>query len=244
MTIAHRLSGRIKAYTFGRALSPVARRALAERLTYLSVEKLRSLEECARAIDRERVPGDVVEAGVALGGSSIVLASTLSPERRFHGYDLFGQIPPPSERDDERSHERYAVIASGASNGLGEDDYYGYLPDLYERVVAAFERFGLGVDQERVALHRGLFQDTLFPARPVALAHVDSDWYEPVALCLARLEPMLSLGAYVVLDDYLDYGGCAEATSEFLTAHPDFAVVRESGNLVLRRSPGGAASER
>jgi O-methyltransferase len=240
MTIVQRLSGRLKSYTAGRALSPVARRALAERLTYLSVEKLRSLEECARAIDRELVPGDVIEAGIALGGSSIVLASTLAPERHFHGYDLFGQIPPPSERDDERSHERYAVIASGASNGLGGDDYYGYLPDLYERVVAAFERFGLSVDQERIALHRGLFEDTLSPTGPVALAHIDSDWYDPVSLCLARLEPMLSPGAYVVLDDYLDYGGCAEATGEFLTAHPDFAVVREAGNLVLRRTPGGA----
>lgn len=240
MTLVQRIRGRIGSYAEERALSRVARRALAEHLTYLTVDKLRSLEACARAIDREGVPGDVVEAGVALGGSSIVLASTLSPGRRFHGYDLFGQIPPPSERDDERSHRRYAVIASGESRGLGDDEYYGYLPDLYDRVVAAFARFGLLVDQEGIALHRGLFEDTLFPEAPVALAHIDSDWYEPVALCLARLEPVLSPGAYVVLDDYFDYGGCAEATREFLSTHPGFTVVGEAGNLVVRRSGDGA----
>jgi asparagine synthase (glutamine-hydrolysing) len=236
MTITQRATGRIRSYVEQRGLSALSRRVLAERLTYLSVEKLRSLEACARDIDRDGVAGDVMEAGVALGGSAIVLAGSLAPDRHFHGYDLFGQIPPPSERDDARSHERYAVIAGGASQGLGGDTYYGYLSDLYERVVASFERFGLDVDGERVALHQGLFEDTLHPEAPVALAHIDSDWYEPVALCLNRLEPVLSPGALIVLDDYLDYGGCAGATREFLAAHPDFAVVRESGHLVLRRT--------
>jgi len=230
------LTGRIRAHAAQRGLSPVAKRVLAERLTYLSVEKLRTLEGCLRTVERDGVPGDVIEAGVALGGSAILLASALSDGRRFHGYDVFEQIPPPSERDDQRSHERYAVIASGRSSGLGDDRYYGYLPDLFERVVASFERFGLPVDPDRISLHRGLFEETLFPRDPVALAHVDSDWYEPVALCLARLEPVLSPGAFVVLDDFFDYGGCAEATREFLAAHADFGIVREAGSLVIQRA--------
>jgi O-methyltransferase len=236
MTIVDRLTGRIRGYAAQRGLSAVAKQVLAERLTYLSIEKLRTLEDCARAADRDRIQGDVIEAGVALGGSAILLASDLADGRRFHGYDVFEQIPPPSERDDDRSHERYEVIASGRSSGLGDDVYYGYLPDLFERVVAAFERFGLVVDQDQISLHRGLFEETLRPRDPVALAHIDSDWYEPVRLCLERLEPFLSPGAFVVLDDFFDYGGCAEATREFLADHSDFRVVRETGSLVVQRA--------
>jgi len=235
VTALQSLAGRLRARLSARRLSPIARRVLEERLTYLSVAKLAVLEDCARSVARHGVSGDFVETGVALGGSAIVLADAMSEDRRFQGYDLFGQIPPPSDRDDEKSHERYATIAAGASAGIGGDPYYGYLPDLYERVVAAFARHGLVVDGERIALHRGLFEATLHPARPIALAHVDSDWYESVALCLARLAPQVSPGGFIVLDDYFDYGGCAKATDEFVAAHDQFEVDRSGHSLVLVR---------
>ena len=65
-------------------------------------------------------------------------------------------------------------------------------------------------------LKRGLFEDTLHPTGPVALAHVDSDWYEPVRLCLSRIAPHVPQGGLIVLDDYHDYGGCRQAAAEFL----------------------------
>src|SRR5215217_4094354 len=116
-------------------VSSTARRMRAEHLTYLSFEKLYSLERCCRAA--RDVPGDVIECGVALGGSGILLA-TLLGDRRFDGYDVFEMIPPPGDDDPAESHERYATIAEGRSDGLGGDTYYGYLPDLFERVQDSF----------------------------------------------------------------------------------------------------------
>src|SRR6266852_1157120 len=113
-----------------RQLSDLARAVSRARLTYLSAVKLRNLERCLRQIEDGDIPGDCLEFGVALGGSAILIAAQMGPHRQFTGYDLFGVIPPPSERDDERAHERYRVIASGNSPGIGRDRYYGYEPDL------------------------------------------------------------------------------------------------------------------
>lgn len=208
----------------------LARRIRREKLTYLSFQKLASLHH---AIDEARdVRGAVVECGLALGGSGIMLATKLG-DRDFHGYDVFSQIPPPGPDDPSEAHERYSVIESGKSEGLGGETYYGYVDDLYGAVSNSFARFGVPTG-ERVHLHKGLFEDTLDPTWPISLAHIDCDWYEPVRMCLERITPHLSVGGILVLDDYFDYGGATKATDEFLAAG-GFERVRDQGHLVLRR---------
>ena len=91
------------------------------------------------------------------------------------------------------------------------------------------------MDGRRIALHEGLFEDTLHPPREVAFAHIDCDWYDPVKLCLQRIVPRLSPGAHLILDDYNDYGGCRRATDEFLEDAPDLQIVSRAPNFVLRR---------
>src|SRR5688572_17220548 len=90
-------------------LSTVARAVIDDGLTYLSPTKLWVIERCLRTIERTGVAGDVIECGIAAGGSAILLASSLPPGRRFKGYDVFGMIPPPSERDESDAHRRYRV---------------------------------------------------------------------------------------------------------------------------------------
>jgi O-methyltransferase len=64
-------------------------------------------------------------------------------------------------------------------------------------------------------LIRGLVQDTLHINEPVCLAHIDVDWYEPVLICLERIEPHLSVGGTLVIDDYLAWSGCQRAVDEY-----------------------------
>lgn len=200
---------------------PAPDRALMSRirhanLTYLSDRKLSSLVNTARAIEEAGLPGAFVEAGCALGGSAILLASVKSAERPLEVYDVFGMIPPPTEQDTADVHERYRTIVQGESVGIGGDVYYGYRRDLYERVQANFKEFGIDLERQSVSLIKGLVQDTLHPTGPVALAHVDVDWYEPVMTCLQRIFPQLVVGGSIILDDYHDWGGCRKATDEFL----------------------------
>src|SRR5688572_33284800 len=55
--------------------------ARAEHLTYLKGENLRELARVVLGIEHEGLPGLVLEAGTARGGSAIVLAAAKSRER-------------------------------------------------------------------------------------------------------------------------------------------------------------------
>lgn len=218
-------------------LSETARRIKEERLTYLPVRKLVRIEAALSEIEKNNVTGDIVEFGVALGGSAILLARAAGKGRRFFGLDVFAMIPPPrSEKDDAKSRERYETIASGQATGLGDDPYYGYRHDLYEHVAAQLARFGTPVDGKRINLVKGLFEETLptLALEQIALAHIDCDWYDPVRYCLEETARRLTPGGIVVIDDYNDYAGCRAAVDEFLDAHAGFDM--EPGlNPILRR---------
>lgn len=239
MPTVNALLGRARRFIDNSALSAAARSVRRERLTYLSPRKLRRLETALQEALRRGVPGDVLEFGMALGGSAIVLAGhARRGGRAFHGFDVFGMIPPPaSAKDDEKSRERYRTIADGRSKGLGGDVYYGYRDDLYGDVCRSFARHGLEVDDATVRLHKGLFEDTLPKAAiaRVAFAHIDCDWYDPVAYCLNGIADHIGPHGVIVLDDYHDYGGCRTATDEFLRARPDFAF-EDGDNVMLRRA--------
>ncbi len=174
--------------------------------------------------------------GVALGGSSILLASwALASGRRFSGYDVFSMIPPPGELDGAKSHERYEVIASGDSHGIdGQGEYYGYMENLRDVVIGHFRTHGMEVDGDALCLHEGFFQDTLHPSAPVALAHIDCDWHDPVALCIERLRPHLSQGALLIFDDYNDYEGCRLAVDQALRDHPELTLIHKEPHAILR----------
>jgi asparagine synthase (glutamine-hydrolysing) len=215
----------------------VAREAQRRRLTYLTDGKFLSLRDAIRETRRRNVAGDFLEFGIALGGSAVYLVSEMGA-RRFRGYDVFGMIPAPGEHDDDRSKQRYEVIKSGGSKGIGGDPYYGYQDDLFGRVCQTFASFGYPVDGARVALHQGLFEDTVrfAPGDQVALAHVDCDWYDPVRLCLERTADALQPWGFFVLDDYNDYGGARRAVDDFLLANRGFRLVRARPHAVLQKS--------
>jgi asparagine synthase (glutamine-hydrolysing) len=201
-------------------LSPRERELIAQirskKLTYLTEGKMASLLTTCRSIEQARLPGIFLEAGCALGGSAILIATTKSIERPFSVYDVFGLIPPPTKEDTQDVHERYRTIVEGKAEGIGGEKYYGYEENLYEIVLSNLKSFGIDCEERSVSLIKGLVQDTMQIDQPVAFAHVDVDWYEPVMTCLQRVFPKLVAGGSIILDDYYDWGGCRKATDEYL----------------------------
>ncbi len=59
----------------------VIKRVSEEKLTYLSQDNLATLATLVLDVERRGLPGAVVEAGTARGGSAIVMAAAKSPER-------------------------------------------------------------------------------------------------------------------------------------------------------------------
>jgi asparagine synthase (glutamine-hydrolysing) len=197
------------------------------------------LEGALSAVLSRGTAGDILEFGIALGGSAIVLAQHAKREGpAFHGFDVFGMIPPPtSEKDDAKSKQRYEVIVSGESPGIRGDVYYGYRQDLFDQVRASFARHGVPVNGETIVLHKGAFEETWpsYRGNKIAFAHIDCDWYEPVKFCLEHVASRLSPGGVIVVDDYHDYGGSRTATDEFLSARGDFTF-KDGANPLLTRS--------
>jgi asparagine synthase (glutamine-hydrolysing) len=189
-------------------LAPVARRVRRDGLTHVAPAQLAVLRRAVRRIDILKTQGAIVECGVGLGGAAIVLATSMGEDRAFHGYDTFGPFSPQ-----------------------GEDGQ----ADLHDRVSASLGAFGVPVDETRVTLHRGRFEDTLHPAQPIALAHIDADSCEPVGLCLERIWPHLSLGGLLVIDGYQEYEDCREAVEEFLAGAERASPYRRVPSAVLEK---------
>jgi len=209
------------------------RRVRSERLTFLGSKALVGLASTMQDLERRGVEGAVLEAGTALGGSTIVLAAAKSPQRRLLAYDTFGLIPPPSEKDGPDVHKRYEVISSGKSKGFKGETYYGYREDLLGEIRESFSRAGLPVEDNAVEFVQGVYQDTLHVDFPVALAHVDCDWYESVMTCLERIDPHLARGGRFIIDDYEAWSGARTAVDEFVARGGGYKVEKKFGRVHL-----------
>jgi asparagine synthase (glutamine-hydrolysing) len=214
-------------------------RIRAKNLTYLTDKKLAKLVSTCRAIEQNNLSGMCIEAGCALGGSTILISTVKDNDRPLFVYDVFGTIPPPTKEDTPDVHDRYKTIAEGKSTGIGGEKYYGYEENLYEVVQSSLKQFGVDTETQLVSLIKGLVQDTMQITEPVAFAHIDVDWYEPVKVCLERIFPNLVIGGSIILDDYHDWGGCRKATDEFLkTISGKFTTDDSAGSLQLVKIQG------
>jgi O-methyltransferase len=108
---------------------------------------------------------------------------------------------------------------------------------LIDVVKANISSFGCNVDDQRILLIKGIFISTLplYNDISIAIAHVDCDWYEPVLYRLNFVWPRLSLGGFIVVDDYNDWNGCKKATDEFLSSHKNAQLVRHRPHAVMRK---------
>jgi hypothetical protein len=223
-----------KAYDLPEDVEQTIATVRAEHLTYLKPDNLRELAGAVLEVEKRGLDGLVIEAGTARGGSAIVMAAAKAPERPMKVYDVFGMIPPPTERDGEDVHARYEKITAGEARGPGGDTYYGYRDDLYGEVSESFRRHGVPADERNVDLIKGLFEDTIQLDEPVALAHLDGDWYESTMTCLTRIAPLLVPGGRIVLDDYYHWSGCRQAVDEYFQDRDGFRLQHGARLHVVR----------
>jgi O-methyltransferase len=223
-----------KAYDLPDEVETTIARVRKEHLTYLKPDNLRELAGAVLEVEKQGLDGLLIEAGTARGGSAIVMAAAKAPERPLKVYDVFGMIPPPTDQDGADVHERYAKITSGGARGPGGQTYYGYRDDLYTEVTESFSRLGVPAQERRVELIKGLFEDTIEGDEPVALAHLDGDWYESTMTCLERIAPRLVPGGRIVLDDYYQWSGCRTAVDEYFKDRDGFRLQHGARLHVVR----------
>jgi O-methyltransferase len=174
-------------------------------LTMIGLERLDDLQACVESIVADGVEGDIIEAGAWRGGASMLIRATLDTlgdDRKVWVADSFQGFPAPDTPDSE-------------AHRLGSIDFLAVPSD---EVAASFARLGL---DRGVELVQGFFEDTLAGVadRRWALVRLDADTYEPTRLALHTLYPGLSVGGYLVIDDYGAFQGCRRAVDQFREEH-------------------------
>ena len=164
----------------------------------------------------EPVDGRIVECGVGPGRSIfafLLITRFLSRPREIWGYDTFEGIPPPQEEDGPIN-----------ANKAG---WWSYSTDD----VAKLLRFN-GLDEsfikEKTTLVKGEFNDTLpsYDGAPIALLHLDVDFYASYKCALQYLYPHVSKGGIVAFDEYdnATWVGATQAIDEFFADRPEQIV--------------------
>jgi predicted O-methyltransferase YrrM len=167
--------------------------------------RLRGLYRAVQHVAKERISGGVVECGTARGGSAALLGLALkevNEARSLWVFDTFEGIPPPTAADPD-----YELAAPFTGHFRG---------DLAE-VTTLFDRLQI---LQNTRFVKGLFQDTLAETDtgPIAVLHLDGDWYESVKVCLDQLYDRVSPGGIIQIDDYGHWEGARKAVDEFLAA--------------------------
>jgi O-methyltransferase len=188
--------------------------------TMTTFERLASLWEQVRYLDRCGIAGDLVECGVWKGGSVGLmalahLARGRPPVRTLHLFDSFEGLPEPRAEVDGLEAVAYAGRRGGGK--LESIDLcVGTLADnrrLLEKEI--------GYPSSLLRYHAGWFEDTLPRDAPglgaIALLRLDGDWYESTRITLAHLYSKVVPGGVVVIDDYGQWEGCRRAVDEYLS---------------------------
>lgn len=178
--------------------------------TMIGLKRLDNIQSCVESVLADGVPGDLIETGVWRGGATIFMRAVLKAygvqDRNVWVADSFEGLPPPDA-------EKYPQDAGDRHHTARE------LAISLEQVKSNFERYGLLDGQVRFL--KGWFRDTLptAPIEKLAVARLDGDMYESTMDALVNLYPKLSVGGYLIVDDYGAVPACRQAVHDYREAH-------------------------
>ena len=177
--------------------------------TMIGLRRLDNLQECIETVIAEDVPGDVLEAGIWRGGAGILMRAVLAvhgdAERTVWLADSFQGLPRPRPEHPADADDKHWTQP--------------FLAVTLDQVKANFTRYKMLDD--RVRFLEGWFSDTL-PSAPIerlAVLRVDGDMYGSTMDVLEALYAKVSVGGFVIIDDYGEIPQCRAAVEDFRTKH-------------------------
>ncbi len=182
-------------------------------VSMIPLARFDNIKNCIGEIVRNGIPGDLIEAGVWRGGAAIYMRGVLKAygitDRLVWAADSFEGLPEPDA-------EKFPLEAKVQSGPMIQEAYHNLAVGL-EEVKRNFAAYRLLDNQVRFL--KGWFKDTL-PTSPIAalsLMRLDGDFYESTKDSLDALYDRLSIGGYVILDDYGEdtWTYCRKAVDEF-----------------------------
>ena len=189
----------------------------APAVSMLPLARMANLQDCVVDVLRRQIPGDLIETGVWRGGATILMRAILKvyevTDRTVWVADSFEGLPEPDP-------QKFPVESKFHRDPLMKEFYKTFAATL-EDVKRNFAAYGLLDNQ--VKFLQGWFKDTLprAPIEQLAVMRLDGDYYESTTDALTNLYDKLSIGGYVIIDDYGQdaWTNCRQAVDEFRSRH-------------------------
>jgi O-methyltransferase len=186
---------------------------------YTLTGKLRmyALFQAVEYIVKSNINGSFVECGVWRGGSAMLTALTLikhqNNERKLYLYDTFEGMSAPTDFDrDFKGRMAKKILDRNRLTTAPNAWCYADLNDVIKNMNSTRYPFG------HIYFIKGKVEETIpqsLPETPIALLHLDTDWYESTKHELNYLFPLLVPNGVIIIDDYGHWEGCRKAVDEY-----------------------------
>lgn len=199
----------------------------AAQIAYSVKETLQNTYQLCSDVLKNNIVGDFIETGVAAGGQIIMMKQALIDAndslRYIYAFDSFEGIPMPTNKDDQIAGIRY-LSADEISQQPKPEEYNKFLKSS-GATVHSVENFlnninGSGVGESQINIIKGWFEYTVpenknkFQERGISVLRLDGDNYSSTKVVLNNLYQYLSVGGYVIIDDWA-LSGCQLACKEY-----------------------------
>jgi O-methyltransferase len=189
--------------------------------TLTGPERIQALLAATKYVVQARIPGDIVECGVWMGGSMMVVARALrrmsDSSRNLYLFDTFEGMSAATEKDrDFRGKDATGLMARARERRTSDPLWaIGPLETVQKNMNST------GYPSERIHYKRGQVEVTLPREAPeqIALLRLDTDWYESTRHEMEHLFPRLTPGGVLIIDDYGYWEGAKRAVDEYIESH-------------------------
>lgn len=177
--------------------------------TMVGYKRLTNIEHCIKIIVDNRIEGDLIETGVWRGGAAIYMKAVLNDlgvkDKQIWLADSFQGTPSPKKAFPEDNVSNLHNLR--------------ILKVSKKEVEKNFRLFDLLDDN--IKFLEGWFDKTLplAPIEKLSLLRLDGDLYESTYLALEYLYAKVSIGGFVIIDDYNAFQFCKKAVLDFRLAN-------------------------
>jgi len=175
--------------------------------TMIGKQRLENFRAAIHEVDRNNIPGAIIETGVWRGGAMIMAAAVTKEaksNRDLYLYDAFEDIPGYGNNKD-------------------------FLMNSQEDVEKNFDLFSLR--DENVHFVKGLFKDTVplwVKGMPIAVLRIDGNFYDSYCDVLYAMYEDVPVGGIVIYDDIMSHPAVMRCWNDFKT---DQGVVEELNRI-------------
>ena len=174
--------------------------------TMIGLKRLDNIQFCIENVIKNNIEGDLIETGVWRGGATIFMRMLLKEygisDKIVYVADSFEGLPKPDPikypKDEGDIHYTFDFARVSLENV--QNNFKSY--DLLD---------------EQVRFLKGWFKDTTKnpPFDKLSILRLDGDMYSSTWEVLENLYDKLSIGGYLIIDDYGAIPNCRQAVNDF-----------------------------